>query len=192
MWGVAEFGHTMYMYHYSASRWVFIIYKLKLRRLLLMKQQSADCIAILIMFDNISCAMVAKKSIKNTWIQACPMGNKQLSHFACLRPLARLSYWFCYRMTKPGPLTSQKICLSRAKLNGTFFGPCNKCDAHSEFLFCLLNLLRYIFLFLSSLWLLELASSVTTQNNSWYATISLRKQMIRWKTVNRNNIRKYP
>ena len=136
----------MYMYYYWASLWVLIIYKLKLRRLLLMKQQSADCIAILITFDNISCVMVAKKSIKNTWIQACPMGNKQLSHFACLRPLAGLSCWFCYRMTKPGPLTSQKICWSRTKLDGAFFGPCNNCDAHSEFLFCLLNLLCFYFL----------------------------------------------
>ena len=123
MWGVAEFGHTMYMYHYSASRWVFIIYKLKLRRLLLMKQQSADCIAILIMFDNISCAMVAKKSIKNTWIQACPMGKKQLSHFACLRPLARLSFDSVIGWQNLDPWPARKSACPGQNWMGLFLGP---------------------------------------------------------------------
>ena len=38
---------------------------------------------------------------------------------------------------------------------------------------------------------LELASIVTTQNNSWYATISPEKTTIWWKTRDEINIRRY-
>ena len=64
-------------------------------------------------------------------------------------------------------------------------------SARSEFL--LLIILFSSFLQSTSLWCLhELASSVTTQNNSWYATISLEKTTIWWKTRDEINIRRYP
>jgi len=47
-----------------------------------------------------------------------------------------------------------------------------KCAARSEFLFCLLNLLLFWFApFRRLCGCAELASRVTTQNKSWYATI---------------------
>ena len=39
---------------------------------------------------------------------------------------------------------------------------------------------------------LELTSRVTTQNNSWHATISPEKTTIWWKTRDEINIRRYP
>ena len=63
-----------------------------------------------------------------------------------------------------------------------------KCAARSEFLLCLLNLFLFLlFSFpLSGFGCAELVSNVTTQNNSWYATISpekLKNPTFWWKTV---------
>ena len=66
-----------------------------------------------------------------------------------------------------------------------------KCATGSEFLFCFSNALFFNFLvcfFFNTLsWLIKLAGSVTTDDNSWYATISLENRRFSEKRATKND-----